>query len=107
VRPADGLSRDAFDPVWKDPDIYDGTTPESTVAEIWITTDRRLTCEPTSIEPGSAAAGAKKLEVDPRVTEPSDTSDTPAKSQDYARLRTDRINFDLGCRRHQACAGRV
>jgi hypothetical protein len=35
-----------------------------------------------------AAAGAK-LEVDPRMTESSDTSDTPAKPQDYAGLRAE------------------
>jgi hypothetical protein len=30
-----------------------------------------------------------KLEVDPRMTESSDTSDTPAKPQDYAGLRAE------------------
>ena len=30
-----------------------------------------------------------KLEVDPRMTEPSDTADTPAKPQDYAGLRAE------------------
>ena len=30
-----------------------------------------------------------KLEVDPRVTESSDTSDRPAKPQDYAGLRAE------------------
>jgi hypothetical protein len=35
-----------------------------------------------------ATAGAK-LEVDPRMTESSDTSDTPAKPQDYAGLRAE------------------
>ena len=35
-----------------------------------------------------AAAGAK-LEVGPRMTESSDTSDTPAKPQDYAGLRAE------------------
>jgi hypothetical protein len=35
-----------------------------------------------------AAAGAK-LEVDPRTTESSDTSDTPGKPQDYAGLRAE------------------
>jgi hypothetical protein len=34
------------------------------------------------------AAGAQ-LEVNPRMTESSDTSDTPAKPQDYAGLRTE------------------
>lgn len=34
-------------------------------------------------------AVAAKLEVDPRMTEPSDTSGTPAKPQDYAGLRAD------------------
>jgi hypothetical protein len=30
-----------------------------------------------------------KLDVDPRMTESSDTSDTPAKPQDYAGLRAE------------------
>jgi hypothetical protein len=34
------------------------------------------------------AAGAK-LEVDPRMTESSETADTPAKPQDYAGLRAE------------------
>ena len=38
---------------------------------------------------GSPVRRWSKLEVDPRVTESSDTSDRPAKPQDYAGLRAD------------------
>ena len=34
-------------------------------------------------------AVAAKLELDPRMTESSDTSDTPAKPQEYAGLRAE------------------
>jgi len=34
-------------------------------------------------------AAAAKLKVDPRMTESSDTADTPAKPQDYTRLRAE------------------
>ena len=48
----------------------------------------------TGIEPVGApltlgSDAAAKLEVDPRVTESSDTSDTPAQPQDYASLRAE------------------
>jgi hypothetical protein len=39
--------------------------------------------------PRRPRAVAAKLEVDPRMIESSDTSDTPAKPQDYAGLRAE------------------
>ena len=41
------------------------------------------------LRPESLAAAGAKLYVDPRMTESSDTSDTPAKPQDYAGLRAE------------------
>jgi hypothetical protein len=44
-------NRHIGDPIWKDPEKYEGTVLESLEAEIWITTDRRLKYELASIEP--------------------------------------------------------
>jgi hypothetical protein len=53
-----------------------------------------------------AAAGAK-LEVGPRMTESSDTSDTPAKPQDYAGLRAELAMLELGANKLRTRARRV
>jgi hypothetical protein len=44
-------NRHVGEPVWKDPEKYDGTTLESLTAEIWLTTRQLLQYELTSIEP--------------------------------------------------------
>lgn len=44
-------NRHVSDPAWADPKKYEGAVLESLEAEIWVTTDRRLTYELTNIEP--------------------------------------------------------
>lgn len=44
-------NRHVGEPVWQDPKKFEGTTLESLTAEIWVTTDRLLKYELTSVEP--------------------------------------------------------